>query len=95
VTPWSKKHPDGGSASAQRTDSVTCNATPSAQVVPLAPVAVFSRRHPGGLPFQSLDPAPSAGNVLMIHDHNRLAIRPDFFHPITAGIVGDLDHFVD
>ena len=24
----------------------------------------------------------------MIHDHNRLAIRPDFFHPITASIVG-------
>ncbi len=32
VTPWSKKHPDGGSATAQRTDSVTCNAIPSAQV---------------------------------------------------------------
>jgi hypothetical protein len=37
VTPWSKKHPDGGSATAQRTDSVTCNAIPSAQVVHSTP----------------------------------------------------------
>jgi hypothetical protein len=56
---------------------------------PLAPVAVFSRRHPGGFPFQSLDPEASTGNVLVIDDHNRLAIRPDFFHPITARIVGE------
>jgi hypothetical protein len=35
--PWSKKHPDGGSATAQRTDSVTCNAIPSAQVVHSTP----------------------------------------------------------
>jgi hypothetical protein len=28
VTPWSKKHPDGGSATAQRTDSVTGSSTP-------------------------------------------------------------------
>jgi hypothetical protein len=28
VTPWSKKHPDGGSATAQRTGSVTGNVTP-------------------------------------------------------------------
>jgi hypothetical protein len=30
----------------------------------------------------------------VIHDHNRLAIRPDFFHPITARIVGDLEDFI-
>src|SRR5580704_5757148 len=34
VTPGSKTHPAAGSATAQPTDSVTCNATPSAQVVP-------------------------------------------------------------
>jgi hypothetical protein len=37
VTPWSKKHPDGGSATAQRTDSVTCSAIPSAQVAHSTP----------------------------------------------------------
>jgi hypothetical protein len=30
----------------------------------------------------------------VIHDHNRPAIRPDFFHPITASVAGDLDHFL-
>jgi hypothetical protein len=42
VTPWSKKHPDGGSATAQRTGSVTCNAIPSAQVVHSTPQSVLS-----------------------------------------------------
>jgi hypothetical protein len=59
---------------------------------PLAPV--FSRRHPGGLPLQGVDPEAGAGNVLVIHDHNRLAIRPDFFRPITASSVSDLEDFV-
>jgi hypothetical protein len=40
------------------------------------------------LPFQSLDPEASAGNVLVILDHNRLAIRPKVsapgFGPVPA-----------
>jgi hypothetical protein len=42
VTPWSKKHPDGGSATTQRTDSMTCNATPSAQVVHSTPTNPYT-----------------------------------------------------
>ena len=53
------------------------------------PGRVFSRRKRA-----ACRPEASAGNVLVIHDHNCLAIRLDFFHPITAGIVGDLDDFV-
>jgi hypothetical protein len=44
------------------------------------------------LPPQGIDPAASAGNVLVIHD--RLAIRLDFFRPITASRVSDLEDFV-
>jgi hypothetical protein len=44
VTPWSKKHPDGGSATAQRTDSVTGNAIPSAQVAHSTPQSDLSDR---------------------------------------------------
>jgi hypothetical protein len=39
----------------------------------------------------SLDPEASAGNVLVIHDHNRLAIRPNVsasgFAPVPAECV--------
>src|SRR5271166_1025833 len=58
---------------------------------PLALADVFFRRDPGGLPFQSLDPEASAGSVLVIHDHNRLAIRPNVsapgFAPVPAECV--------
>ena len=60
---------------------------------PLAPAAVFSRRHPRGLPLQGLHPKANAGKVLVIQDPNRPPIRPDFFHP-NARVIGDLNHFV-
>jgi hypothetical protein len=44
------------------------------------------------LPPQGIDPAASAGNVLVIQ--GRLAIRPDFFRPITASSVSDFEDFV-
>jgi hypothetical protein len=49
---------------------------------PLAPVAVFSRRHPRGLPLQGLHPKANAGKVLVIQDPTAL---PTIFSTQTQG----------